>query len=43
MNFVPCIVIGGAHSGVGKTSVATALMSAFVRRGLIVQAFKGWP
>jgi cobyrinic acid a,c-diamide synthase len=40
---VPCIVIGGTHSGVGKTSVATALMSAYVRRGLRVQAFKIGP
>ena len=43
MSSVPCIVIGGTHSGVGKTSIATALMSAFVRRGLTVQAFKVGP
>jgi cobyrinic acid a,c-diamide synthase len=43
MNSIPCIVIGGTHSGVGKTSVATALMSAYVRRGLKVQAFKIGP
>lgn len=30
---IPCIVVAGTHSGVGKTSVTTALMSACVRRG----------
>lgn len=43
MTSIPCIVIAGTHSGVGKTSIATALMSAFVRRGLTVQAFKVGP
>jgi cobyrinic acid a,c-diamide synthase len=43
MNSVRCIVIGGTHSGAGKTSVATALMRAYVRRGLRVQAFKVGP
>lgn len=43
MASVPCIVIGGTHSGVGKTSVATALMSAYVRHGLRVQGFKIGP
>jgi cobyrinic acid a,c-diamide synthase len=43
MSSVPCLVIGGTHSGVGKTSIATAVMSAFVRRGLTVQAFKVGP
>jgi cobyrinic acid a,c-diamide synthase len=40
---VPCLVIAGTHSGVGKTSVATALMSAYVRRGFRVQGFKVGP
>lgn len=43
MSSVPCLVIGGTHSGVGKTTVATALMIACVRRGLNVQAFKVGP
>ncbi|MGH9773180.1 MAG: cobyrinate a,c-diamide synthase [Candidatus Acidiferrales bacterium] len=43
MSSVPCIVVAGTHSGVGKTSVATALMNAFVRRGLRVQGFKVGP
>ncbi len=43
MRSVPSLVIGGTHSGVGKTSVATALMSASVRRGLRVRAFKVGP
>ena len=40
---IPRIVVGGTHSGVGKTTVATALMAAFTRRGLRVQAFKIGP
>lgn len=40
---VPRVVVGGTHSGVGKTTVATALMVAFTRRGLRVQAFKVGP
>jgi cobyrinic acid a,c-diamide synthase len=43
MSSVPCLVIGGTHSGVGKTTVAIALMIACVRRGLRVQAFKVGP
>lgn len=39
----PCLVIAGTHSGVGKTTIATALMAAFARRGLRVQAFKVGP
>jgi len=39
----PRLVIGGSHSGVGKTTVATALMAAFARRGLCVQPFKVGP
>jgi len=43
MSSVPCLVISGTHSGVGKTTVAIALMIAYVRRGLKVQAFKIGP
>src|SRR5882724_11686542 len=37
------IVIAGTHSGVGKTTIATALMAAYRRRGLSVQGFKVGP
>lgn len=37
------IVIAGTHSGVGKTTVATALMSALRLRGHKVQGFKVGP
>lgn len=40
---IPRIVIAGAHSGVGKTTVATGLMNALARRGLRVQGFKAGP
>ena len=36
-------LIAGTASGVGKTIVALAVMAAFVRRGLVVQPFKGGP
>ncbi len=39
----PRLLIGGAHSGVGKTSVTLALVHALKRRGLKVRAFKVGP
>jgi cobyrinic acid a,c-diamide synthase len=37
------LVVGGASSGVGKTTVTVGLLEAFRRRGLTVQAFKVGP
>ncbi|MDQ2727679.1 MAG: cobyrinate a,c-diamide synthase [Actinomycetota bacterium] len=39
----PRVVIAGTHSGVGKTTVATALMAAFRRRGTTVASAKVGP
>ena len=39
----PRIVIGGAGSGVGKTSLCLSMVSALRRRGLVVQTFKVGP
>ncbi|MBD2162416.1 cobyrinate a,c-diamide synthase [Limnothrix sp. FACHB-1083] len=40
---IPTVVVAGTHSGVGKTSVAIALMRAWTRRGWVVQPFKVGP
>lgn len=40
---VPRVVVAGTQSGVGKTTIATGLMSALRRRGLAVAGFKVGP
>ena len=40
---VPCMVIAGTHSGVGKTTISLGLMAAIQKRGLTVQSFKVGP
>ncbi|MGF7185776.1 cobyrinic acid a,c-diamide synthase [Desulfitispora alkaliphila] len=40
---IPKLVIAGTNSGVGKTTIATGLMSAYSRLGIDVQPFKVGP
>jgi cobyrinic acid a,c-diamide synthase len=40
---VPRLVLGGTHSGCGKTTVTCALLQALVNRGMKVAAFKCGP
>ena len=40
---LPRLVIAGTHSGVGKTTVALALLAAFRAQGRQVQPFKVGP
>lgn len=43
MSEIPCIVIAGASSNVGKTTVAAGLIAALRQQGLAVQPFKCGP
>jgi len=43
MSVTPKIIIAGTNSGVGKTTLATAIMSAFTGQGYRVQPYKVGP
>ncbi|MCD6296883.1 MAG: cobyrinate a,c-diamide synthase, partial [Deltaproteobacteria bacterium] len=40
---IPALCIAGTHSGCGKTTVSLGIMTALVKRGLVVQPFKVGP
>jgi cobyrinic acid a,c-diamide synthase len=40
---IPRIIIAGTHSGCGKTTIASGVMGALIRRGFSVQPFKVGP
>ncbi len=40
---IPRIIVGGTHSGCGKTTIAGGLMAALTAKGLSVQPFKVGP
>ena len=40
---IPCLCVAGTHSGCGKTTVSLGIMSALIKRGITVQAFKVGP
>lgn len=43
MNNSPRILIAGTHSGVGKTTLSTAIMAVLKKRGYIIQPYKVGP
>ena len=43
MSTIPRVVIAGTHSGCGKTTIASGIMSALIARNIAVQPFKVGP